>query len=989
MTSRHRPLRVSGLALALALCLLNAGGVRATAPISGNTLDFGAGNQAGTSTASLNAVAAGDLDQDGDLDVATGASLAEDFEIVIWENDGTPFTDAWSQHDVITTTGNVLSLALGDLDGDGDLDIAAGLTNHTATQLVAWENDGTPFVDPWTSSEVGAAGDGVNSLALGDLDRDGDLDLVSGSAPLATAEVRAWQNDGTPFNGVWTGQDVGTSTTAIQAVALGDLNSDGWLDLVTGSLHDDTASEAIAWRNDKTPFNSTWPSGVVGDTSDHVNGLAVGDLDANGVPDIVTGSGSIEVAEFVTWEGDGTPFNGGWTKQDAGPLNSGLLDIELADLDGDGDLDVFAGTDNGGLNKVIAWQNDSDTLFAGLWTQTNISAPDGSIDEVTAADLDADGDADIVSISGLGTGTVTAWENTHVHRNTPFDTDPVGVGATSDPANAVAVGDLDNDGDPDLATAGDSGVIFVWRNDGTPFQGGAWASATVGTSADSVTSLALGDFDGNGLLDIASGSLGAEDFEVIAWENDGSPFNGGWAQHDVGTPEPATAVGVHSLAVVDLDGDGDLDVLAGSEVAATQDELNWYRNDGTPFTGGLWNGITGLGIGIGVGTDTINSIATGDVDLDGDPDVIYGTGAGEDFEIIFLENSGLVGPLWFPVNIGASSPDAGVLAVALGDLDRDGLLDIVTGSGSAEDNELIAWEGDGTPLDGGWVQHDLGASADGLNTLALGDLDADGDLDIVTGSGAGEDNELVTWLNDSTPFDSAWAASDVGAVSDSLLSAALSDLNGDGDLDIVSGAGLAETNEIMAWRNIGGSAGLAVTDTAPDLIGGLEDDALRLVFSHNGIGGDHDLEMNSLGLQFLRDDCTTVLTDAEANALVDVLRVRLDDGDGVFEIGDTQVGEVLTLSLASGTQTIALTDGDTNAQVGAGLSKTYWVTLAPTPNALNQTPDSLCLQMDPDAASLVQAKGSDYSVSMQDTLTATSTGAVGFSYLLTLPVVLK
>ena len=66
-------------------------------------------------------------------------------------------------------------------------------------------------------------------------------------------------------------------------------------------------------------------------------------------------------------------------------------------------------------------------------------------------------------------------------------------------------------------------------------------AGAVGTSADHVQSVTLGDLDHDGDLDIVSGSLSGEDYEVIAWQNDGAPFSGTWTQQDVGTSAPSFA----------------------------------------------------------------------------------------------------------------------------------------------------------------------------------------------------------------------------------------------------------------------------------------------------------------------------------------------------------------------------------------------------------------------------------------------------------------
>ena len=95
--------------------------------------------------------------------------------------------------------------------------------------------------------------------------------------------------------------------------------------------------------------------------------------------------------------------------------------------------------------------------------------------------------------------------------------------------------------------------------------------------------------------------------------------------------------------------------------------------------------------------------------------------------------------------VGASG--GRVYSVALGDLDHDGDLDIVSGSDSGEDYEVIVRENDGSPFSGLWSQHDAGSATDHIYSVALGDLEHDGDLDIVSGSGEAKDYEIIAWLS--------------------------------------------------------------------------------------------------------------------------------------------------------------------------------------------------------------------------------------------------
>jgi hypothetical protein len=445
----------------------------------------------------------------------------------------------------------------------------------------------------------------------------------------------------------------------------------------------------------------------------------------------------------------------------------------------------------------------------------------------------------------------------------------------------------------------------------------------VGTSTGNVSAVALGDLDDDGDLDAVSGSSSVEDYEVIAWRNDGTPFAGTWTQNDVG----ASTAHVYSVALGDLDNDGDLDVVTGSE---SYEVIAW-RNDGSPFTG-----------------------------------------------------------TWTQNDVGASTDR--VISVAVGDLDNDGDLDIVTGSSTGEDYEVIAWQNDGTPFAGTWTLNDVGASTGNVFSVALGDLDDDGELDIASGSSASEDCEVITWQNDGTPFSGLWTQNDM-KTADLVWSVAVGDLDDDGDLDLVSGSNTGADYEVMAWQNIGGSVSENTTATAPtEMWDGRTDDLLRVVTTHNGISGDNDLELAQWNLLF-EETSGDPLSSTEANNLIENLYVYYS-ADAGWEATDTMVSTIADLSLSAGVQTIDFTDGDSNVQIPDPTSaKTYFVVVEMTSDASSQTPNVFQVTFDPDADSLVEDRPEDVSVSIQDTKPMSTTAITASSAPpgspVYLPIILK
>jgi hypothetical protein len=116
---------------------------------------------------------------------------------------------------------------------------------------------------------------------------------------------------------------------------------------------------------------------------------------------------------------------------------------------------------------------------------------------------------------------------------------------------------------------------------------------------------------------------------------------------------------------------------------------------------------------------------------------------------------------------------------------------------------------------------------------------------------------------------------------------------------------------------------------------------LRVTVTHGGRAGDSDLELARLGLRFQEDAASDPLTTAEANALIEELRVYRDaDGNGTFEPAvDTLVATVPTLALTDGVQTVGLPDGDPNVRVTFGTPASFFVVAQLTADASEQGPN--------------------------------------------------
>ena len=323
-------------------------------------------------------IALGDLDGDGDSDVFAANSEVESAQPdEIWLNDGHGnFADSGLR------LGDSLSRAvsLGDLDGDGDLDafIVNGITEHGRSEPdTVWLNDGAGHFNDSGQALGGSAG---LDVALGDLDGDGDLDafVANGDPQRVKNEPNTvWINDGQAhFSN--SGQDLGSALS--QAVALGDLDGDGDLDafIANGGPYSLDGQPDELWLNDGSGVYSNSGLGL-GSLSSY--GAALADIHQDGSLDVF-------VAGYRggnrLWLNDG---NGNLTLSSPGFGTESAADVALGDIDGDGDIDALAANAIGQPNRLWLSRGSGGPPLERLPPPSDllvITLPDGSLQQFWA-----------------------------------------------------------------------------------------------------------------------------------------------------------------------------------------------------------------------------------------------------------------------------------------------------------------------------------------------------------------------------------------------------------------------------------------------------------------------------------------------------------------------------------------------------------------------------------------------------------------------------
>ncbi|WP_431109263.1 T9SS type A sorting domain-containing protein [Winogradskyella poriferorum] len=601
----------------------------------------------------------------------------------------------------------------------------------------------------------------VQSTYVEDIDGDGDLDIISNNDNIIGWYENLGNSNFTSLREISTEvYNLSTDTYHPTFVYASDMDGDGDMDVLSASSG---GNSKIAWYENLDGQGSFGSQNIITTSVIGASSVFSIDIDGDGDMDVLSASWwDDKIAWYENLDGLGTFGPQIIISNNADYANS----VYAKDLDGDGDIDVLSASTS---DNKLAWYENTDG-FGSFGPEQIIVSNFSKAYSVHSEDLDGDGDMDVLGSSRyVG---VKWYEN--LDGNGSF-----GSGqniASSAFSFSVNTSDIDNDGDMDVVYSNrDWATGWCENTDGQ----GTFVNHLI-TNAGSGNSNAIAkDIDDDGYLDLITSDI---DNDEIRWYKSLD----GQGNFGEGRIMPLTVDGPQAIHCSDLDGDGDKDLLS---ISSGDKKIAWFENNEGNFnlqrtivTNASENNYIGVN----------NSIYSGDIDGDGDEDVLFSTVN----KIVWYENIDGQGNFGLSQNISV----LGGYSIYIEDLDNDGDLDILSGASSSVD-----WyentDGQGTF----GTQQIISNEVDYAFSVYPEDIDGDGDMDVLSAS---RNDNKIAWYENTDGQGTFGPQQIISNEVDYAFSVYSEDIDGDGDMDVLSAS--RNDNKIAWYENTDGQGTFGV-----------------------------------------------------------------------------------------------------------------------------------------------------------------------------------
>jgi len=673
----------------------------------------------------------------------------------------------------------------GDINRDGFLDIISGrYTEDKKIEEICWyENPGPEGLKAaviWKEHIIGIHDDHIKDILTADLNNDGLLDIVSRGHGRSFVFVQRAED--------WIMRRLDHPRR--EGLALGDLDLDGDQDILMNGFWFETPENIVSGEFIRHTIDPLWFEQKSGSWQDNASSVAIGDLNGDGLPDVVIGHSEKEGFPIAWYSVDSLAEvkTGPWIAHQIVDQFDWCETLDLGDVDNDGDLDVLAAKFERHSPKGTAFSNEPPYPVALYlndgrgenWTKMEIA--NHGIYAGKFGDLEGDGDLDIVGPDSYFRGPIHVWLNQLADKKQALDQwhyieADDSRGRFSDHGEpsflryfGLDARDMDRDGDLDIVSG-----RYIYRNPGGSMEG-KWVRAELNPPSDGIVAM---DVDGDVYADVIGMSL-----PDLYWYEATSDTLAEWTARKIGTLPPTDHTNSQGF-------------LAGQVIPGGVEEVVMATREGTFYFMVPENGAEGLWEKVHITRNTSDEgIHLADMDGDGWLDLV---GAKLTEHVGWWRNPGVRGGDWEEHIVAVELPHD-IDRVRGCDMNGDGLLDIVATEerwpGKEADANLYWFE---RPVidDGGlWIKH-LIYTGYSMNNLDVADLDRDGDMDIITSEHKGSVLNMLLFENNGK---GVFTKQILDQGKESHLGTLLFDLDQDGDLDITS-IGWDQWQFLHVWRN--------------------------------------------------------------------------------------------------------------------------------------------------------------------------------------------
>ncbi len=351
--------------------------------------------------------------------------------------------DNFTPHTVTTNATNSRWLEMVDLDKDGDIDILSASTGNGGAEIAWYKNRGD-FT--FTQTIITADANNPESIRASDIDNDGDIDILY-TTHTAGASLMQCLNDA---NQNFTCEAISNATDGLSFIEIANIDkqNDNLLDIITSSWD----NNRVQWLKNAGDGTFSTPNIVDYQNSNQAISTHISDFNKDGQVDIVSAYHGSNRIDWYAYDSQG---NGSFIKHFVAHIN-GVYSVDVADINGDGYDDIIASSNSDGK---IYWYKSTQSINPTFGTALEIATLP-NLYYASGVDMDGDGDVDILSNSSKTNGKIVWYEN--IGSDTNFIEHI--VANSIDNVVRVFPLDIDNDGMVDVISGDQTGNIIVYEN---------------------------------------------------------------------------------------------------------------------------------------------------------------------------------------------------------------------------------------------------------------------------------------------------------------------------------------------------------------------------------------------------------------------------------------------------------------------------------------------------------------------------------------------